>query len=184
MTRQETIEMLSVLQIAYPQFYKGQTQQQANQTVDLWASMFADDDAALAREAVKKLIATRTETWPPNIGLVKAEMYKLSKPEAGRTDLEAWSLIRKAIGNGAYHALDEWNKLPGDIKGCVTPELLHGWAIDEEFNEGVIMSQFLRSYRARAERSREYDLMPASSRRLAEQSRAAIEQKEESHAAD
>ena len=99
MNREEVVRVLAVLQTAYPMFYRGQNPQQARDTVNLWVSMFGDKDYELVMSAVKSLIATRTETYPPNIGAVNEMIQKLTAPEM--TPVEAWGYVRRALRNGA-----------------------------------------------------------------------------------
>jgi hypothetical protein len=68
-------------------------------------------------------------------------------------EMEAWSLVRKAISNGYYGAEEEFAKLPDDVKRAVgSASQLRTWAMDSGFNEGVAMSQFQRVYRTQQER--------------------------------
>ena len=56
MIREEIIKLMSVLRGAYPQFYRDVSKTEALDTINLWADMFANDDAALVGAAVKSLI--------------------------------------------------------------------------------------------------------------------------------
>ena len=53
MTREETVQILSILRRAYPVFYKDISKREAENTVDLWHTMFEDDDVLLVINAVK-----------------------------------------------------------------------------------------------------------------------------------
>lgn len=167
MNAQETKKVLAILQTAYPHFYKGYDAEQLQLAVKLWAAMFADDDYKSVSAAVSALIVSRTEGFPPTIGQVKAKLYEVTNT-GEMTEAEAWALVRKAIGNSAYHAAEEYARLPEMVQDCVTPEQLRAWAIDEDFNEGVMMSHFVRSYRQRAEQRKMLTLMPASAKNALE----------------
>ena len=168
MTTGETKKILAILQTAYPHFYRGETQESLADAVKLWAVMFADDDYKTVAAAVTALISARTETYPPNIGQVKQKMFDVTHTDE-RTGTEAWAIVRKAVSRSGYYAAEEWEKLPDDIRACVRPEQLRAWAVDEDFNEPVIMSHFIRAYRERAQRDRDYQLMPPSAKAALEQ---------------
>ena len=157
MTVQDTRKILAVLQTAYPHFYRGETQESLSDAVRLWAFMFADDDYAQVSSAVSALISSRSETFPPNIGQVKQMLYKATHRDE-MTGAEAWGLVRKAIGRSSYHAAEEHEKLPEEVRACVTPEQLRAWAVDEEFNEPVVMSHFIRSYNEKRTAARDFSL--------------------------
>ena len=168
MTTGETKKILAILQTAYPHFYRGETPESLSDAVRLWAMMFADDDYKTVAAAVTALISARTETFPPNIGQVKQQMYSVTHQD-DQTGAEAWALVRRAIGRSSYYAKEEWTKLPESVKAVVTPEQLRAWAMDEDFNEPVVMSHFIRAYRERSERERDFSLMPSATRAVLEQ---------------
>ena len=90
MDRLETADILAVLKAAYPQFYNGLSPKEANKIVDLWAEMFKDEPVMVVAVAVKAMIASRTNTFPPNIGEVKEQITKMRMPpRRGR-----WSIGR------------------------------------------------------------------------------------------
>ena len=169
MTERETKQILAVLEAAYPNFYRGETPDGLKRAVQLWSAMFADDAYSDVSAAVSALIASRSETFPPVIGEVKQKMYAIHHQD-DQTGAEAWALVRRAIGRSSYYAREEWAKLPDDVRKVVTPEQLRSWAMDEDFNEPVVMSHFIRAYRERSERERDYSLMPSATRAALEQS--------------
>ena len=111
MNRNETIQILSILRKAYPVFYKGLTREDAEDVVDLWHTMFEDEDVLLVINAVKAFIATDEKGYPPVIGVIKKKIREISQPET-MTELEAWNLIKRAVSNGLYHSKQEYDKLP------------------------------------------------------------------------
>lgn len=158
MTREEVVKILTVLQTAYPLFYRSQSNEQLRDTVQLWQTMFADKDYRIVESAVRGLIATRMETYPPTIGSVNEMIQKLTNPEM--TEMEAWGYVRKALMNGAYGYKAEWEALPEVVKSAITPDQIHAWATDENFNEEVASSNFMRSFKARQKNNRETDMLP------------------------
>lgn len=162
MTREQTLDILTVLQAAYPNFYKGMTKQQADAVIDLWATMFADEPLELVAMAVKAHICNDKKGFPPHIGAIKEAIIKLQTPDE-MTEMEAWGHIRKAIGNGLYGSQKEFDKLPPVLQRLVgSPNQLREWAMmDEETVASVVASNFQRSYKARAAHERELLALPA-----------------------
>ena len=82
--------------------------------------------------------------------------------------MEAWSLVRKAIGNGNYGSVEEFEKLPPTIQKAVgSADMIKRWAMSDS-NEvsTVIQSNFLRSYRTAVKRDEEYAKMPEDVKKL------------------
>ena len=170
MTREETLMIMSVLKAAYPSFYKDMKRSEADGIVNLWASMFADEPADLVAVAVKAHIATDAKGFPPHIGAIKTAIVKLKQPEE-LTEFEAWALVEKAIRNGIYGAVEEFENLPEIVRRLVgSPNQLKEWAMmDAETVSSVIASNFQRSYKVRAKYERERLALPADVRQAVEQ---------------
>lgn len=67
----ETSAVMDILTVAYPQFYKTQSDLERISAVKLWAEMFRDDDVRAVLAAVKAIIASDEKGFPPVIGAVK-----------------------------------------------------------------------------------------------------------------
>lgn len=162
MTRDETKVILAVLRSAYPSFYKGMGGAELTGIVDLWAEMFRDEPSKLVAAAVKAMIATRENTYPPNIGEIKAQIEKLRhSDELSASD--AWSMVAAATRNSLYNAQAEFEKLPPDVRAIVgTPMQLKEWAMmsSDTFNS-VVASNFQKAFRIRAERARNDRKLPS-----------------------
>lgn len=176
MDRHETAQVLSVLRAAYPSFYRGMGKSELEGIVDLWASMFANDDPALVGVAVKALIATDVKGYPPHIGAVKDKLRQISTP-AQMTEAEAWGYVRKALSNSLYGSDKEFEALPDLLKGLVgSPSQLREWAMmDEATVQSVVASNFQRSYRARAQYQRDFEALPGDVQQLARQIGGALD---------
>ena len=163
LNRQETIQVLSILKRAYPVFYRDISKQEAEETVDLWHTMFESDDVLLVINAVKAFIATDEKGYPPVIGVIKKKMREISQPETV-TELEAWHYIKKAVSNSLYYSQREFNKLPPIIQKIVgSPNVLRDWAyMDTSQFDTVIQSNIMRSYQLMSEREQEYMALPQS----------------------
>lgn len=170
MTKDETIQVLAILRKAYPVFYKGLTREDAEDVIDLWYMMFETDDVLLVINAVKAFIATDEKGFPPVIGVIKKKMREISEPSS-MTEMEAWGHIKKAVSNSLYNAKVEYDKLPPTVKAIVgSHNVLREWAtVDSSQFETVIQSNFMRSYRARAEKEKEYLALPESVKEFSKQ---------------
>ena len=153
---------MDVLEDIFPSFNKGLTDKKIMRKTTTWAAMFADDDFALVLAAVKSFTATEDKGFAPSIGIIKNKMAELKNPDA-MTEYEAWNRVREAISNGYYGADKEFAKLPAVLQRLVgSPNQLRDWAtMETETLNTVVASNFMRSYRVRAEREREYLLLPA-----------------------
>ena len=183
MTRQETGIIMNILTTAYPRFYSGQDAPDPRKTMSLWAEMFRDDPVELVAAAVKALIATDEKGFPPHIGTVKASMRKLVQPDE-MTEMEAWRLVRQAIRGASMspssrlitaagienrtRAQKNFEALPPILQRVVgTPEQLAAWEqVEDDKIETVIQSNFMRSYRARAQQEREFQALPQDVRAM------------------
>ena len=98
MDRTETIKIMAVLRGAYPQFYRDISEQEAEDTVNLWHDMFGTEEYALVAAAVKSLIEGDEHGFPPHIGAVKAKLRLLAGGEEP-TEAEVWNLVsdRKSV---------------------------------------------------------------------------------------
>ena len=137
-----------------------------SETVDVWQMMLSDYDYNLVAMALKAYILSDTSGFAPSIGQLVAKIQTLTKPQE-LNEMEAWSLVKKAISNSAYDYVDEFNKLPPIIQKCVgSAYQLKCWSLDEDFNEQVASSNFARSYRAMVARQEEYLKMPQEIREV------------------
>ncbi len=167
MTAQEASKIMDVLTIAYPSFYARQSDGERLMAVKLWATMFADYPLKVVGGAVKAFIATDAKGFPPSIGAIMAKVRKITEPEE-MTEVEAWALVAKALRNSIYGSKEEFAKLPPEIQSVLhDPATLKAWAMDPDYNEAVLSSNFMRSYRARAASVREFKALPADVQQLA-----------------
>ena len=175
MTRDDTLDLLSILKAAYPNFYRDMTRKDADHVVSLWTEMFKDEPAELVALAVKAHIATDKKGFPPHIGAIKDSIVKIQQPDE-MTELEAWGLVQKALRNGYYGAQEEFGKLPPVVQRLVgSPNQLREWALmDSETVSSVVASNFQRSYKARAANEREFLALPTEVKETMTQIAAAM----------
>lgn len=157
MTREETIELLMMIQAAFPN-YKPPDKTIA---VNTWSLMFADYPYQQVQMALKAYIVTDTSGFAPRIGQIIDKIQMITKP-AELNEMEAWSLVSKALRNGGYKSREEFEKLPDLVKEAVgSPENIHNWALtDIKSVESVIQSNFIKSYRFVVNRQKEMQKLP------------------------
>lgn len=165
MTREEVLAIMGVLKAAYPPYYREMKRSDAESVVALWEEMFRDDPAQVVALAVKAHIANDRKGFPPHIGAIKEAIVKITTPEE-MTEVEAWSLVARAIRNGTYGAQKEFDALPSVIQRLVgSPAQLKEWAaMDADVVSSVVASNFQRSYKARAASERELLSLPGDVR--------------------
>ena len=156
-TRDETIELLMMVQAAFPN-YKPPDKTVA---VNTWFLMLADYPYQQVQMALKAYIATDTSGFAPSIGQIIDKMQMITN-HAEMNEMEAWSLVSKALRNGNYKSREEFEKLPDLVKEAVgSPENIHNWAqSDIKSIESVIQSNFIKSYRLVVSRQKEIQKLP------------------------
>lgn len=132
-----------------------------SETVDVWNMMLSDYDYNLVAMALKVYILSDTSGFAPNIGQLVAKIQLLTKPQE-LSEMEAWSLVSKAIRNSCYNSVEEFANLPPLVQKAVgTPDNLRNWAVsDYRTIESVIQSNFLRTYGTVVKRESEINCMP------------------------
>jgi hypothetical protein len=161
-TRDEVIDLQMVMQAAYPN-YKPPDKTVA---VNTWLMMLEEYDKRSVMMAIKAYIATDTSGFAPSIGQVIDKIKSITTPKS-MSEIEAWSLVRKAISDSGYNATARFNELPMACQRAVgSPSQLRMWALDTEFNENVVSSNFMRCYRSEIARQREIDRMPSEIRQM------------------
>lgn len=163
MTREETVKIIRIMVDSYPNYKPNNI----SETVDVWQMMLSDYDYNLVAMALKAYILSDTSGFAPSIGQLVAKIQILTKPQE-LSEMEAWSLVRKAIGNGNYGSVEEFEKLPQTVQKAVgSADMIKRWAMSDS-NEvsTVIQSNFLRSYRTAVKRDEEYAKMPEDVKKL------------------
>ena len=156
MTREETVKIIRIMVDSYPNYKPNDI----SETVDVWHMMLSDYDYNSVAMALKAYILSDTSGFAPSIGQLVAKIQTLTKPQE-LSEMEAWSLVKKAISNSAYDYVEEFHKLPQIVQKCVgSAYQLKCWALDEDFNEQVASSNFARSYRTMVARQEEFSKMP------------------------
>lgn len=165
MNRSETAQILTIMQLNYPDTFRMMSDQTLLGLVDLWQRMFAEESAELVRAAVEAHIRTSTDRYMPNVGIIKEEIRRLTSQNE-MTEGEAWAKISRALENGSYGAEEEFKKLPRVLQRVVgSPSQLREWAqMDIETVQSVVASNVQRSFRAISKRESEWAKLPAGYR--------------------
>lgn len=118
MTKEETIQILTILKTNYPHYYKGWDKKLAENFVMLWSEAFKDDDVRLVVEAVKRIIYTDDREFPPNIAIVKKEMFKNVKSYQIDKS-KAWEMVVRGSKCDFSASLRNFNTFPENIQKAV-----------------------------------------------------------------
>lgn len=165
MTKNEVIKLLMTIQTFYPNYQV----ENKEFTINAWYAIIGDCDYKPMEKALQAYITTDTSGFAPSIGQLLDKLHTIQNPQE-LNEMEAWSLVSKALRNGYYGAVEEFNKLPPLVQKAVgSPDNLRNWAqTDSESIENVVQSNFMRSYRLVVNRENEIKKMPADVRTLIE----------------
>lgn len=140
-----------------------------SETVDVWNMMLEEYSYSQISTALKTYVHSDTSGFAPSIGQLINKLHEVQSPQE-LNEMEAWLLVGKALRNGTYGAVEEFNKLPPLIQKAVgSPDNLRNWAqTDSESIENVVQSNFMRTYRIVVNRAKEYQKMPKNIQALIE----------------
>lgn len=179
MTREETVKIIRIMCDCYPNYKPNNL----SETVDVWQMMLDEYSYNQVSIALKAYITSNTSGFAPSVGEIVAKIQLVSQPQE-LDGMAAWGLVSKALRNGTYGAVEEFNKLPPLVRQAVgMPDNLKNWATsDYQTIETVIQSNFLRTYETIVKRANEINRMPDNIKSLIEKTnansyKAQIEQK-------
>lgn len=179
MTGEEVGKLLMTIQAYYPNY----NPPDKKITLNAWHIMLAEYPEELVLQALRACIATNTSGFAPDIGQIMSKIQTISQPQE-LDGMAAWGLVSKALRNGTYGAVEEFNNLPPLVRQAVgMPDNLKNWATsDYQTIETVIQSNFLRTYETVVKRANEINRMPDNIKSLIEKAnansyKAQIEQK-------
>ena len=168
MTETEVRQLLAMTQAVYPN-YNPPSREAA---VNAWLMCLSEYDNNIVMAAFKAYMTTDTSGFAPSIGQLVDKLHAIQNPQE-LTELEAWSLVSKAIRNGLYGADEEFAKLPPLVQQAVgQPRCLTEWAMLGAEDKAVTQSNFMRSYRTVVCRAKELSKMPPEVRALIEKNNA------------
>lgn len=165
MTRDETVKIIRIMCDCYPNYKPSNL----SETVDVWNMMLEEYSYSQISTALKTYVCSDTSGFAPSIGQLINKLHEVQTPQE-LNEMEAWLLVGKALRNGTYGAVEEFNKLPPLVQKAVgSPDNLRNWAqTDSESIENVVQSNFMRTYRIVVNRAKEYQKMPKDIQTLIE----------------
>ena len=165
MTREETVKIIRIMCDCYPNYKPNNL----SETVDVWQMMLDEYSYNQVSIALKAYVTSNTSGFAPGVGDIVAKIQTISQPQE-LDGLTAWGLVSKALRNGTYGAVEEFNKLPPTVQKAVgLPDNLKNWATaDYKTIETVIQSNFLRTYESVVKRENEINRMPNNIKSLIE----------------
>lgn len=162
MEREETKKIIRIMCDSYPNFKPNNV----SETIDVWNMMLSEYTYNQISVALKSYVLSDTSGFAPSIGQLVGMVHSIEKPQS-LNEMEAWAIVSKAIRNSSYHYVEEFLKLPSEIQRAVgTPEQLKIWAMDEDYNETVVMSNFQRAYRAQLVQNANMEKLPQQARNM------------------
>lgn len=109
MDREEVKQILTIINVAYPNFYKDSDKKAA---VNLWCMMFEEDSLQSVQLAVKTHIATNK--FPPKIADIRESLVNVSRSVLSSD--EAWGMVKKAISRyGMYRETEAIESLSDEL---------------------------------------------------------------------
>lgn len=164
MTIKEARKFVAVLMVTYPN-YNPIDEELAAET---WAGATEEYTYEQVDMALRSYMKSNTSGFAPVPGQIIDKIHTMTQPQE-LNEMEAWSLVSKAIRNSGYNSADEFAKLPPLAQKAVgLPSQLRTWALDENYNEEVVSSNFIKCYRNELTRQRELQKMPQNVRNLIE----------------
>lgn len=165
MTRDETVKIIRIMCDCYPNYKPSNL----SETVDVWNMMLEEYNYNQISMALKAYVHSDTSGFAPSIGQLINKLHEVQAPQE-LNEMEAWLLVGRALRNGTYGAVEEFNKLPPLVQKAVgSPDNLRNWAqTDSESIENVVQSNFIRTYRVVVNRAKEYQKMPKDIQALIE----------------
>lgn len=164
MTREETQNLLAMIQATYPNF----NPPDKTAAVNAWRIALSDCKWDDVQRAFAVYMRTNSSGFAPSPGQIVEKIILLTSAQE-LNELEAWTLVSKALRNSTYNSVEEFQRLPVSVQKAIgRPEQLRMWAMDETFNESVASSNFMRSYRVVMERKKEINKLPEKMRELIE----------------
>lgn len=100
MTRADTAKLIAIIVMAYPNFDKFKDDEHVKGVVNMWATMFSEDDPGLVGLAVKKHIST--SKWPPSVAEIREIMLEIQRPDLIPPDL-AWAAVEDLMATEGEH---------------------------------------------------------------------------------
>lgn len=163
MKHEDTVKLIGLIVVAYPNFDRFKDEAHIRATVALWDMMFADDEKWLVTMAVEKHISTNK--WPPSIAEIREIMADIKTPSLLMAD-EAWGMVKKLMDLHESLYMPASHYLPEPIAEAVEAVgydylINMGRAATQgKGKEGLDRLAFIQSYEPRLRKAREKASLP------------------------
>lgn len=146
MTRDETKQILMRMQASFPSW---KTQIPLDILTDTWHETLNGMSYQQALSVMRAYVLSDKTGFPPTIGQFVDVFQNLFGEETLNPN-DAWNLLMKAISNSGYHQIEEFNKLPDEIKEIVgSPSQLKMWSImydPDNTSIRFVKNDFIKQY--------------------------------------
>ena len=144
MTKDEWLKIVKVMNDLYEQ--NGKFMFETPEKINTWYSCLNDLDYRICGEAIKRFALTNK--FRPSIADIREQYTLIANPEPMISEMEAWAMVRKAIGDSLYHAEERFNEFPEIVKRIVVnPDRLTEWAsLPSDTVSAVVRAEFRRGY--------------------------------------
>lgn len=157
MTIKDARKLIAVFMVTYPNYKPIDTELAAA----TWADAMSEYTYEQVSVALKMYLKTSTSGFAPTPGQLIEKIQVVTQPEL-LSETEAWAIVRSSLSRCGYYSVEEFEKFPPIIQKAVgSPSQLRVWALDQDYNEGVVSAQFGRVYRTLAEKQKDFDKMPS-----------------------
>lgn len=159
MNLDETKKCLALIQEVFPHFMDGRTMKA---TSDIWVRLF-DEPYKTVEAAILAYISSENKGFAPSPGQIKEKIAQMQ--DTTPDEMQAWEIVKRALrqANRPCHTYEEeYAKLPLLIQQCIgTAYTFREWGYqDEDVLDVTTANAFMRTYRVRAQKQREYGKMP------------------------
>ena len=163
MTEREALSILTLLFANYPDTTKNDTDEIKQARAKIWIAGLRDIDYDIAKNVTLAHILSDKSAFAPNIATMRDKMTAVTATKPEMDEYEAWSLVRKALGNSYYNGAEEFAKLPDPVRKAVgSAQVLKDWGLLDADSLSVAQSHFMRSYRTLLQRAREDRTLPSA----------------------
>lgn len=185
MTLDEVKKLIFILKATYPNHYRSFNDADYKNLSAAWAMVLEDYTYSQASAGLKIYLASDTKGFPPSPGQVIDCIHK-AKHNEQMTALEAWTLVRTAIGRSTYYAEEEFNNLPKICQKVLgsADALRHMAQLPSDTVGSVEQSHFIRGYEAMVKRQAEEVKIPQRIRPLTQATITSIEEKRDEQRTD
>jgi len=153
MNLDETKKCLAMIQETYPRFMDGRTMKA---TSDIWVRLF-DEPYAVVEAAVMAYLTSDNKGFAPSPGQIKEKIAQMNDTEPD--EMQAWAIVYKALARSDREA---YANLPPLVQSCIgSYHTFYEWGQEDIGTlNTVTKAGFMRTYRARAQKQREYGKLP------------------------